>query len=111
VIGDNVVHLALFSGIAIGLYRRAPAPRLMILGALLVIGVLVSMATVWWSIVRHRATAAQQRLFEAFASREFAYVLVVLTAAGLLEWFLWAAAIGNYLFSAGLLALARTRTR
>ncbi len=107
--GDNVVHLVLFAGIAIGLHRRAPGPRIVILGVLLVIGVLLSMATVWWSMARHQPTAAQRRLFEAFASREFAYALLFLTMAGLLEWFLWAAAIGNYAFSAGLLALGRSR--
>jgi phosphatidylglycerophosphate synthase len=111
VIGDNVVHLVLFAGIAVGLYRHTPDRRFVVLGAVLLAGLVVSMATVWWSFVRHRPTSAQRRVFEAFASREFAYVLVLLTAAGLLEWFLWGAAIGNWVFSGALLALGRAGAR
>ena len=109
VVGDNVVHLVLFTGIAVGVYRHAPDARFVVLAIVLVSGLLVSMATVWWSFVHHHPTPAQRRLFEAFASREFAYVLVVLTAAGLLEWFVWGAALGNWVFSAALIALGRTR--
>jgi phosphatidylglycerophosphate synthase len=111
VIGDNVVHLFLFGGIAVGLYRAGGETRFAVLGVLLVGGLLCSMAAVWWSFVRRDPTLAQRRLFEAFASREFAYAIVALTALGLLEWFLWAAVVGNYVFSATLLALgARQRS-
>jgi phosphatidylglycerophosphate synthase len=110
VIGDNVVHVALFAGIAAGLYRRHPDPRLALVGAALVIGVLAAMAAVYVFFVRGRPSAGQRRLFEAFASREFAYLLVALTVAGRLEWFLWASVCGTYAFVAGLLVL-RPRAR
>jgi phosphatidylglycerophosphate synthase len=107
VVGDNVVHLFLFGGIATGLYRRAHDPRLAIAGLLLVVGVIAAMATAYACIVRRRPTPRQRALFEAFASREFAYLLFVLTFAGKLEWFLWASAAGTYVFVVALLALRR----
>lgn len=104
-IGDNLVHVVLFGGIAFGLYTRTPERQVAALGWLLVTGVLLSMATVYRCFVRREPTPAQRALFEAFASREFAYLLVVLTLFGKLEWFLWLAACGTYVFVAGLLAL------
>ena len=111
VVGDNVVHLFLFGGIAAGLHRRSPEGGFAVLGGLLVGGAVLAMTTVYLSFVRRRPTAAQQALFEAFASREFSYLLVVLTLAGKLEWFLWVAAAGTYAFIAGLLVLGRSERR
>lgn len=107
VVGDNVVHLFLFAGIALGLYRADHDPRIAVAGWLLVLGVVAAMAAVYVCIVRRRPTRRQRALFEAFASREFAYLLVVLSVAGKLEWFLWASAAGTYVFVAALLALRR----
>jgi phosphatidylglycerophosphate synthase len=107
VIGDNVVHLFLFAGIAAGLYRREHDPRVALAGWLLVAGVFAAMAAVYACIVRREPTPRQRTLFEAFASREFAYLLVVFTVAGKLEWFLWISVAGTYAFVAGLLALRR----
>lgn len=109
ILGDNLVHLFLFGGIAVGLYRRSTDPTIALLGAALVVGVCVAMATVYTCIVRRPPNARQQLLFDAFASREFAYLLVVLTVAGRLDWFLWLSAVGTYVFALGLLALGRRR--
>jgi phosphatidylglycerophosphate synthase len=107
ILGDNLVHLFLFAGIAAGLYRRSGDPLVATLGWLLVGGVLLSMATVYSCVVRRTPNASQRALFEAFASREFAYLLVVLTIAGRLDWFLWMSAAGTYVFSTGLWVLGR----
>ena len=107
ILGDNVVHLFLFGGIAGGLYRRSGDPAVAWLGVALVLGVLLAMATVYWCVVRRTPNAAQRALFEAFASREFAYLLVVLTLIGRLDWFLWLSAIGTYVFAVGLVVLGR----
>jgi phosphatidylglycerophosphate synthase len=108
-LGDNLVHLFLFGGIALGLYRRSADPVVAGLGVALVGGVVLAMAAVYWCLVRRPPTRRQTRLFEAFASREFAYLLVVLTLAGRLDWFLWLSALGTYVFAAGLFALGRDR--
>ena len=105
--GDNAVHLFLFGGIAAGLHRRSPEGGFATLGGVLVAGVVLAMAVVYLSFVRRRPTRAQRALFETFASREFSYLLVVLTLAGKLEWFLWVAAAGTYAFVAGLLVLGK----
>jgi phosphatidylglycerophosphate synthase len=107
VIGDNVVHVAVFCGIAFGLYRHAHDPRVALAGAALVAGLLASMIAVYATFVRRKPNARQRALFETFASREFAYLLVVLTLAGKLEWFLWLSALGTYAFVIGLVALRR----
>lgn len=109
ILGDNLVHLFLFGGIASGLYRRSADPTIAALGLGLVVGVLFAMATVYWCIVHREPSAAQKALYEAFASREFAYLLVVLTLVGRLDWFLWLSAFGTYAFSIGLWILTRTR--
>jgi hypothetical protein len=75
----------------------------------LVAGVLLAMATVYFCIVRRTPSPAQQTLFDAFASREFAYLLVILTLAGRLDWFLWLSAVGTYAFAIGLWVLGRHR--
>jgi phosphatidylglycerophosphate synthase len=109
VLGDNLVHLFLFGGIATGLYRRSADATVATLGVVLVLGVLFAMATVYWCVVRREPTAAQRTLYEAFASREFAYILVVLTLAGRLDWFLWLSAVGTCVFSIGLWVLGGRR--
>ncbi len=105
VVGDNVVHVVVFGGIALGLYRRTHDPRAALAGWALVAGVLASMVVVYLSIVRREPSERQRALFGAFASREFAYLLVVLTLVGKLQWFLWLAALGTYAFVLGMIAL------
>lgn len=107
ILGDNLVHLFLFGGIAVGLYRRSADPTIALLGLALVLGVCVAMAAVYLCIVRQEPAPRQRMLFEAFASREFAYLLVVLTVTGHLDWFLWMSAVGTYVFAIGLFALGR----
>jgi len=110
ILGDNLVHLFLFGGIALGLYDRSGDPLVATLGWVLLVGVLLAMATVYGCVVRRPPNPAQRALFEAFASREFAYLLVVLTLVGRLDWFLWLSAIGTYVFALGLVVLgARSR--
>lgn len=110
ILGDNLVHLFLFGGIASGLYRRSADPAIAVLGIGLVAGVLLAMATVYLRVVRREPTPAQRDLYEAFASREFAYLLVVLTLAGRLDWFLWLSVFGTYAFSIGLWVLGPERS-
>ncbi|MGH7803281.1 MAG: hypothetical protein ACREQJ_02960, partial [Candidatus Binatia bacterium] len=43
--------------------------------------------------------------FEAFANREFAYLLFALGLVGRLEWFVWAMTIGIWAFPVGLFIL------
>ena len=98
---DNVVHLFLFPGIAFGLYRENGAPIALVLGALTLSGVLISLVaylpTLWRPSDERRA---HTRLHESLASRDFAYLLLLLAFFDRIEWFLWTAAVGTYVFAA-----------
>jgi hopanoid biosynthesis associated radical SAM protein HpnJ len=109
---DDIVHVATF--LAIYLHVRRVRPDLSLAGPalLLLFGVVVSMASVWWLINRlplHRRDGFK-RIYERIASRDYVYVVLALTAIGRLEWFVWAAAIGANLFWMSLWWMSR-RTR
>lgn len=108
---DNVVHLFLFPGIAIGVYRETHDPLALVLGGLTLGGVMTAMAAyvpaLWW---RSGNRGSHMRIHESLASRDFAYLLLLLALFDRLEWFLWATAIGTYLFAGGWFILSRLRS-
>ena len=112
IIMDNVVHLFLFSGMAFGLYRENGEPIALVLGALTLGGVLISLGaylpTLWRPAGEHRA---HTRLHESLASRDFAYLLLILAFFDRIEWFLWTAAVGTYVFAATWLVVSYLRRR
>jgi len=114
VVTDDVLHLATFGAIAIHLRRARPDLSFAGPAALLLFGVMVSMASVWWVINRYPSERRLgfRRVYERIASRDYIYVVVVLTALQRLEWFLWAAAVGANLFWLSLWCWVRAkRTR
>ncbi|HJM42806.1 MAG: CDP-alcohol phosphatidyltransferase family protein [Nitrospinota bacterium] len=131
---DNVVHVAVFGSIAVGLYRETLAERFLWLGTFACLGVVLSAGLVSWKTLRRKTgdgnffvsvgeveadpPAAPQKPKKDFlrdiddylARRDFIYILLPLAAIGKLEWFLWASAIGGNLFFLSLLVLyARAR--
>lgn len=124
VITDNVVHVAVFAGLAVGLYRQHEAGHYVALTALLLGGFACTLVATYFFLVRRPGFARspipprslkgriRQRLlrgFEALMNRDFAYLLVVLALIGRLEWFVWGAAIGTYLFVIALVWVYRWR--
>src|SRR6266571_4378486 len=109
VVADNVVHLAVFVAIPVHLARAHPELEVWRAAAALIVGVLLSMLSVWWLILRRPKDppGAAQLVYERVASRDFIYVILVLAAIGRLEWFLWAAAIGANLFALSLWLVSR----
>ena len=121
-IGDYLVNLAVFAGLCIGLVREGLPPGGGWAALALVSGVGAAMAVVhalfirpvlrrggdlhWtgdaWSL-RGKPGAA---VLEKLASRDYTYLLLVLALAGHLEWFLYAAAGGAWLFTLGVVAYA-----
>jgi phosphatidylglycerophosphate synthase len=116
--GDNVVHVAVFYGIGLGLFRDTGNPVYPQLGLLAVGGTLVSASLASYQTWRKgqssftsvsgdvRSVADQpawRRLLvqasDALARRDFVYGVVVLALIGHLEWFLWACAIGSVLYA------------
>jgi phosphatidylglycerophosphate synthase len=119
---DNLVHVALFIGLGVGLYRAAPDGQLLWLVAVLVGGFACATAATMLTLVRRppaqdrpprsRRGRLRQRLlrgFEAVMNRDFAYVLLGLALIGHLDWFLWGAAFGTYAYAAALVVVYRWR--
>lgn len=119
---DNIVHAAIFAGMGIGLYRADPSQPFLLLGALLVGGLIAATAATMSLLVPDPPTGQppprtargrwRQRLlrgFEALMNRDFAYLLLALALIGRLDWFLWGAAIGTYVYAGALVLVYRWR--
>jgi phosphatidylglycerophosphate synthase len=108
---DNVVHMAIFAGIAVGSYLHmagsAGAWVPLALGSAAVLGNGLS----FWLVTRAQKiksasewkTPAQAAwsdfMLKNVASRDFSVIVLIFAVIGKLDWFLWMAAIGSMLFS------------
>jgi phosphatidylglycerophosphate synthase len=120
VAGDYLVHLAVFLGLAIGLWRAGLPPGGLWAVLALIAGVVAAMVTVHALFIRpalrqggdlHWAGDAGSLrgrpgavIAEKLASRDYTYLLVALAAVGRLDWFLYAAAGGAWVFTVALIA-------
>ncbi len=120
VMGDYLVHLAVFTGLATGLWRAGLPASGVWVALTLITGVGAAMAAVhvlfirpalrqggdlhWagdaWSLRGRQGAMVAEKL----ASRDYTYLLLVLAAIGHLEWFLYAAAGGAWVFTLALIA-------
>ena len=116
---DNVVHMAIFAGIAIGVYMngvysdRSWIP--LALGAAAILGNILSFALVnkaqtvqaasEWKTAGHAAWS--DFMLKNVASRDFSVVLFLFALFGKLDWFLWMAAIGSIVFALAMLWVIR----
>jgi phosphatidylglycerophosphate synthase len=107
--GDQVVHAAVFTGVAVGVYRSGAGAEVLWLGASAVVGALISFAVVVRGM-RTRASggARLQRLIGAATNRDFSVLVLILAVAQQLKLFLWMAAIGSHAFWVLALSLQRT---
>ena len=108
---DNVVHMAIFGGIAFGAYRNAAdgvdAWIPLVLGGASIVGNAVSFSLVSkaqrirgareWRTPLHSAWS--DFMLKNVASRDFSVVVLLFAVFGKLEIFLWLAAIGSILFA------------
>ena len=95
--GDNLVHVAVFTCMAIGWSRAADAAWPLFLGALAVTGTAASAFLVSRQSSRP-PTASAARLAEAVANRDFIYLVVLLACFGKAHWFLILVALGTPIF-------------
>jgi phosphatidylglycerophosphate synthase len=116
---DNVVHMAIFGGIAIGAYQRAlDGGRAWIplaLGATAVACNVMSFALVnraqkvkqasEWKTPDHAAWS--DFMLRNVASRDFTVVVLAFAIFGKLDWFLWIAAAGSVIFAMAMLWVVR----
>jgi phosphatidylglycerophosphate synthase len=98
---DHLAHLAIFLAIPLAVLHSHPEANVLLPGALLFTGLIASMATVWWVILR-RPEHDRGRLglfLERLASRDYVYLILILVVINRLDWFLWTAGFGAYAFT------------
>jgi len=102
---DNVVHVAVFIGIAAGLYHETGRSQYLLALSLLLVGFGLCALTVYRHILKRSAHELQgspriiRLMAKLLTNRDFAYVVLAFAIVGRLDWFLWATAIGTYLFA------------
>jgi phosphatidylglycerophosphate synthase len=99
--GDQVVHVAVFLGIAWGLHRAGTEPGALWLGGVASAGALLSFLAVLRGMKVGGASDGPGRLqplIDAATNRDFSVLVLILAVLGRLEWFLWLAAIGSHVF-------------
>jgi phosphatidylglycerophosphate synthase len=116
---DNIVHMAIFAGIAAGLYvtrlGQDHAWVMLALGAAAVMGNGLSFLLVEkaqkvkavgaWHTATHAAWS--EFMLKNVASRDFSVIVLLFAALGKLDWFLWMAAIGSLGFAGIMLWVLR----
>jgi phosphatidylglycerophosphate synthase len=118
--GDNVVHIAVFSSMAVGWSLGIQATWPLLLGAMAVAGVVGSAGFVYRHSIREKhadgplftsvvrsPAPGMSRLLDGLARRDFIYVVVLLSVFGKAAWFLVLAAVGAPIFFLLLLWTAR----
>jgi 1L-myo-inositol 1-phosphate cytidylyltransferase / CDP-L-myo-inositol myo-inositolphosphotransferase len=109
---DNVVHIAIFAGIACGAYLQGPWEQTnlpLVLGASAVLANVASLFLV--NVARqlrshpralrrlaHGERAKIELILGSVANRDFSVVILICAGLGLLHWFLALAAIGSWFF-------------
>jgi phosphatidylglycerophosphate synthase len=105
---DNIVHVAVFVGIAWSAYQQLGYTHVLLLGGLAAFGTMMGFIVVLTT--RHgrvrQASGPLDRLIDALVNRDFSVILVICALTGTLPWFLWTLAIGVNLFWPLALALA-----
>jgi phosphatidylglycerophosphate synthase len=107
IVGDQVVHLAVFLGLGVGLWRSGHDEMVLALGVAAATGVVLSFLVVLRALRRPdlRGAGGYQKLLDATTNRDFSVVLILFALCGLLPLFLWMAAVGSHLFWIAALAL------
>lgn len=116
---DNVVHMAIFAGIAVGTYQQTAAQDEawipLGLGAVAVFGNALSFLLVnraqkikaasgWRTPVQ---AAWSEFMLKNVASRDFSVIVLIAALLGKLDWFLWMASAGSLVFAVLMLWVVR----
>jgi phosphatidylglycerophosphate synthase len=107
---DHLAHLATFVAIPFGVHRMFPQANFLVPGIFLVTGFLGCGFSVWWLVLRlpDEKRGPYSLLIERVASRDYIYLIVILTALGRMDWFLWTASVGSHVFYLALWWISRS---
>ena len=99
-LGDQIVHAAIFIGVGVGLARTGSAAPVGWLAASAVAGALISFGVVLRGMLGSPARSSRrlQAFIDGATNRDFSVLVLALAIFQKLEWFLWMAAIGSHLF-------------
>jgi phosphatidylglycerophosphate synthase len=111
IVTDNIVHAAIFVGVAFGLYHDTGNDAYIMALWFLLGGFILSMIAVYLCILRLSPDELERsprliRLMAFLSNRDFAYLIAALALFGKLNWFLIGASAGSYLFAVGLWAMS-----
>jgi phosphatidylglycerophosphate synthase len=103
IILDNLVHIALFAGIAWGASHTGWGAWALVLGAMAIIGNLAAFQIVQTARQKRKHLDESQRhridaIFNRLVSRDFSVIILAFALIGHLPWFLALAAIGSNIF-------------
>ena len=104
IITDNIVHIAIFAGITLGLYRDSANSEYFWILCFLIGGFGLCAIAVYHCILKRSPEELRQspqtiRIMALLSNRDFAYIVVALALVQRLQWFLLGAAVGTYLFA------------
>jgi len=99
-VGDQVVHVAVFAGIGFGVASSDPTSPALALGISAVLGTIISFAVIVRLMQRKNAgrSSILEKLIDAATNRDFSLLVLLLATVGRLDLFLWMAGIGVHLF-------------
>ncbi len=112
IIADNIVHMAIFAGIAWGAYQQGPwahHPLPLILGAITVVANVLSLLFVnrvrhlrgnplQWGRLSEKQKTRLEFILGNMASRDFSVLVLLCAVVQILPWFLAVAAVGSSFF-------------
>ena len=108
---DNVVHMAIFAGIAVGSYLRVAGSEGAWVPLTLGLAAILGNGLSFWLVTRAQKIKAASGwktsvqaawsdfMLKNVASRDFSVIVLLFAVLGKLDWFLWMAAIGSMVFS------------
>jgi phosphatidylglycerophosphate synthase len=112
IVGDNVVHVAVFLGITLGLYHQSHNPIYLEALAFLLAGFGLCALSVQFFMGHgpgEQASGETHWLASLTVNRDFAYLVALLSLVNRLSWFVFGTTVGVYLFALILFILGRRK--
>lgn len=105
-VGDQIVHIAIFLGIGFGLVRATPSLAITLLTASAVVGAIVAFGTYVWASKRITQLPLLDRLFKIVMNRDISVLVLALACIGRLDIFAWLVGIGIHAYWISLLVFS-----